>query len=393
MVTRWADILIAAAAPVGLTGTASATPDADTGQTSSVVEPDSSTASSGPDKSQFARFVPRVTDTEHQIDYANWGEVLSRIVVGLGPSLRTGAPRPESFTSTRMLKGHTSRLRLEGSRVAYNLFGEGFAAALTDYRRELERVGTELDIASLSRNEQLAFWLNLHNVAIIEQIATAYPVIIPSKIMIDGAALHDAPFIEVSGVRMSPRDIRTRIVYANWSDPRVIYGFFHGDIGGPMIQPLEFNRNNVGLLLQENAVEFVNSLRGVELRGDTLHVSTLYSEAYKFYFPRFERNLREHLSQFAQAAVATDLFRAHRFRATIYEDDIADLARGQRQVIVAQVSSSGRNPVAYSSAVPVNIQRFVIERRNKQEILRRQGQRIWSIIVEPSDPAEVDEVE
>lgn len=379
-----AGIVAAAAASFALAGPVFAAPDASTGE---------APAPAASDQQKFARFVPRVTDSEHQIDYANWGKVLEKIVVGLGPSLREGAPRPENFTSTRIMRGHTSRLRLEGSRVAYDLFSEDFAAALTEYRKELEQVGTGLDIATLSRNEQLAFWLNLHNVAIIEQIATAYPVIIPSQIMIDGVPLHDAPFIEVSGVKMSPRDIRTRIVYPNWSDSRVIYGFFHGDIGGPMIQPMEFNRYNVGLLLQENAVEFVNSLRGVELRGDTLHVSTLYGEADDFYFPRFGPNMYEHLAQFAQPAVGADLVRANRFRATIYEDDIADLARGQTQVIVAEVSSSGRNAVAYGSQVPVNIQRFVIERETKREILQRRGQRIWTIIVEPSDPAAAEEVE
>jgi hypothetical protein len=210
--------------------------------------------------------------------------------------------------------------------------------------------------------------------------------------MVDGVPLHDAPFIEVSGVRMSPRDIRSRIVYPNWSDPRVIYGFFHGDIGGPMIQPLEFNRGNVAILLQENAVEFVNSLRGVELRGDTLHVSTLYGEASKFYFRHFEFDMRMHLARFAQADVRADMVRAKRLRATIYEDDIADLARGQKQVIIANVESSGRNPIVYDSRVPVNIQRFVNERQDKREILRRQGQRIWTVIVAPSDPAAAEEI-
>jgi hypothetical protein len=393
MPAKCSGIAIALVAIGALAGPASATPGTGAADAIRLEAPGEEPAASLSDKEQFARFIPRVTDPEHQIDYSNWGAVLGKIVVGLGPSLREGAPRPEGYTSTRVQRGHISRLRLEGARIAYDLFGEGVGAALTDYRKELERVGTELDIASLSRNEQLAFWLNLHNVAIIEQIATAYPVIIPAQIMIDGAPLHDAKFIEVSGVKMSPRDIRSRIVYPNWSDPRVIYGFFHGDIGGPMIQPLEFNRGNVGLLLQENAVEFVNSLRGVELRKDTLHVSTLYGEASKFYFQRFERDMFEHLSRFAQAGVAADMARANRYRATIYEDDIADLARGQKQVIMAEVSSSGRNPIAYGSAVPVNIQRFVIERQTKREILRRQGQQIWSITVAPSDPASAEEVE
>jgi hypothetical protein len=331
----------------------------------------------------LARFAPRTSDPEHRIDYSVWGDALGSMVVGLGPSLRKAAPRPYGFTNTRLIRGHNSRLRLEGSRVIFSLLSDEIIASLSEYRRDLERVGTELDIPSLSRNEQLAFWLNLHNVAVIEQIALAYPVIIPSAITIEGRPLHDARFLEVAGVKLSLRDIRERIVYPNWSDARVIYGFWHGDIGSPLLQPMEFTGYNLDTLLTQNAVDFVNSLRGAELRGDVMHVSRLYDEAGPFYFPRFEEDLRAHLSRFAKAEVAADLPRAESLKATIWEDDIADLARGQKQVVLGPLISSGRNPVNYSSKTPVNVQQFVNERRNKREILRRRGEPIWTITLTP----------
>ena len=305
------------------------------------------------------------------------------MVVGLGPSLRKLAPRPYGFTNTHILRGHTSPLRLEGSRVAFSLLEDEVIGSLSEYRRDLERVGTEVDIAALSRNEQLAFWLNLHNVAVIEQIALAYPVIIPSQITIEGAPLHDARFLEVGGVKLSLRDIRARIVYPNWSDPRVIYGFWHGDIGSPLLQPIEFTSRNLDTMLTENAVDFVNSLRGVELRGKVMHVSRLYHEAGRFYFPRFEEDLRAHLARFAKDEVRRELARARRLEATIWEDDIADLARGQKQVVLGPITSSGRNAIDYDSRIPVNVQQFLKERRVKRETLRRRGEPIWTITLTP----------
>lgn len=367
------------------------------------IQPQSSKLASKADR--LASFTPRTTDVDQEIDYSVWGFALNKIVVGLGPSLRQGASRPAGFTGTRINRGHNSRLRLEGSRVAYSFFTPQVTASLTEYREDLERVGTQLDIASLSRNEQLAFWLNLHNVAVIEQIARNYPKIIPSSIEINGVKLDEACFIEVAGVKLSPKDIRTGIVYPNWSDPRVIYGFFRGDIGSPRLQPEEFNARNLDFLLGDNAAEFVNSLRGVERRGDILHVSKIYEEAVPFYFGDFQTDLPKHLATYADVDVVEDIAKSETVRATIYEEDIADLARGQRQNFVNDVLSAQpgitqglRGAVNYLSAkAPLNVQRFINERQVKREKLRRSGLPLWTIRVIPLDlpgePSSVPEIE
>lgn len=362
-----------------------------------MAELDQTALNPGASDDRFERFEPRTQDADHTIDYSIWGYALSNIVVGLGPSVRKGAPRPTGYTGTRFNRGHNSRLRLEGSRIAYSFFTDEVIASLTEYRKDLERVGTDLDIASLSRNEQLAFWLNLHNVAIIEQIARNYPEIQPSRIKIDGEFLDEARFIEIAGVKLSPKDIRTKIVYPNWSDPRVIYGFFRGDIGGPMIQPEEFNARNLDFLLGDNAGEFVNSLRGVERRGTTLYVSQIYEEAAPFYFTDLPTDLPQHLAQFAQEDVTEHLSRAESLKFGRYERDIADLARGQRQPYIANVTSIagfGRDPIPNSTRIPLNIQRYLQERRQKLEYLYRRGIPTWTIRVIPIDlPGETSSID
>ena len=351
------------------------------------VQPQSSSQHAEAAVDRLEAFVPRVRDAESRIDYSLWGYALQNMVVGLGPSLRSAVGRPEGFTGTRFNRGHKSRLRMEGSRIAYSFFDEELTASLTAYREDLERVGTELDIASLSRNEQLAYWLNLHNVAVIEQIALGYPTIQPSRLKIEGVPMDEARFIEVAGVKLSPKDIRTGIVYPNWDDPRVIYGFYRGDIGSPLIQPEEFNARNLDFLLSDNAEEFVNSLRGVEQRGKTLHVSTIYEEAAPYYFQDFQTDLFKHLGTHANYDVVKEIAKTERIEASLTEPDIGDLARGQRQPYVANVTSTNRfgEPVLASTRIPLNIQRYVGERREKIEKLQRRGQRVWTIRVIPLD--------
>ena len=235
------------------------------------------------------------------MDWSFLDEALGYFVLFMGPSFREIPFRTEPPVGTRVRYGHDSRYRLEGNRVVFELLSEEEIAPLTEYRKDLERIGSEIDLASLPRNEQLAFWLNLHNVAIIEQIGLAYPVRQPRDILIDGVPLDEARFISVSGVAMSPHDIRTKIVYPNWSDPRVIYGFFRGDIGSPTLQELAFTGANVDFLLDLSASEFVNSLRGVERRGDALKISRIYEEARGFYFPGEFEGLKSHLRKLAGA--------------------------------------------------------------------------------------------
>lgn len=57
--------------------------------------------------------------------------------------------------------------------MPFSLFADDFTAAIGKYRKDLKRLGNELDIASLPCSEQPAFWLNLLNAALIEQIGRA----------------------------------------------------------------------------------------------------------------------------------------------------------------------------------------------------------------------------
>ncbi|QFT78747.1 DUF547 domain-containing protein [Erythrobacter sp. THAF29] len=278
----------------------------------------------------FAQFTPSADRRDHRIDYAHWDEALAWLVIPMGPSIREGAPRATPGTGTRFIYGHTSRYRLEGNRVAFTYVDGEIRRALTEYRRDLERVGTELDLTNLPRNEQLAFWLNLHNVAVIEALAQQYPLRDPSdgSFGSNGTGLQDAKLVTVKGVSLSPRDIREKIVYPNWNDPKVIYGFFRGEIGGPSIQRIAFDGTNVDALLALSAEEFVNSLRGVEAFNGALRVSRIYEEAERFYFPD-DRALRQHLTKYAREDVKRLIGKYDRTAFNRYESDIADLVYGR----------------------------------------------------------------
>ena len=330
----------------------------------------------------FKRFTPRPSGASTQLDYSFYDEALEFMVLRMGQSTRDGMGRPDPNLGTRRVFGHDSRYRLEGNRVVFSFLEDEALAPLFEYRQDLERIAAEIDIATLPRNEQLAFWMNLHNVAVIEQIGRNYPSASPSRMKLgpDKTSLDTTRFINVGGVAMSPRDIRTRIVFPNWNDPDVIYGFFRGEIGGPSIQRRAFTGTNVDELLDVSAREFVNSLRGVEGYGKNLLVSAIYEEAAPFYFPQMGADLKAHLSTHAEDVVSGLIAEKPEVKVNQYIDTVADLAGGEREMNFFNVESDG---MMQSARITPSIARMLRERADKMEKLRKEGLLQGRVIILP----------
>ncbi len=345
---------------------------------------------------QFEKFTPKANPVDTKVDYSIWDEALKFFVFRMGQSIREGAPSPEPFTGTRRVYGHDSRFRLEGNRITFSFLDDAIISSLTEYRQDLERTPEIVDITTLAKNEQLAFWINLHNVAIIEQIALAYPVSQPASLKIAGSdlPLDEAKFLTVAGIKMSPKDIRTKIVFQHWSDPRVIYGFFRGDIGGPSIQNEAYNHRNVGELLDKSGRDFVNSLRGTQKSGDALLVSEIYEEAKPYFFPQWPMDIKGHLRSLAEPEVLAIIDKTNGVEASIYERDIADLAKGEHDPNYGFLVVNDRTQ---GVQIPTAVARLLVERSNKIEKLIRNGGRAGLVTVipfedpaNPSEPKEVD---
>jgi hypothetical protein len=343
-------------------------------------------AAEAPSPEALAAFAPRPDGRDHRLDYSVWTEALRAYVVSMGPPLRKmpiAAPTPPG---TRFSIGPTSMYRTDGSMIGYALIDREVMANIARYRQELQAVADTLDIQALPRNEQLAFWINLHNVAMVEKIGENWPVRQPRKIKVDGAPLEDARFIMVGGVALSPRDIREKIVFAHWKNPKVIYGFWRGEIGGPALQRDAFDGRVITDQLDLAAREFANSRRGVEKRGDTLHVSRLYEEAAPFYFRNFAPDLRAHLRGFADDNTAELLDQTAFTRASLSEGDIADLSGGRRT-----------NPFFASGRIDAGVAKMLDERARKFDYMRSEDIPGFTITVDtvpqPDEPPKPVEVE
>ena len=260
-----------------------------------------------------------------EIDYSDWNRILQSVVMVTGGSDRRPADKVKS-TVSRIPHANPNVTRIEGNRVFYHEFSPEHTTTLVALRRSLEAVSEEISLTDLSRSQQLAYWLNLHNVAVMAAIAEQYPIKYLRQLIEGTNATWDDKTMWVAGENISIRDIENHVI-ENWNDPLVLYGFYMGAVGGPNVLDIAFTGNNVRDLLIENAEEFVNSLRGVRFWGGHAKISKLYAMGAR-YFLEFDSDVKAHLMRFAKPQLKQKISEFNVFRAASFDWYIADLLNG-----------------------------------------------------------------
>lgn len=318
---------------------------------------------------QLTQFTPKPS-SQTQINYDAWDELLGDIILFMGPSSRERYEAPKRETGSRISRTHNSPYRLEGNKVLYPYMRDNVLTAISDYVTELEDVGNRLDIPSLSRNEQLAFWINLHNAIVIKVIGENYPG--PDRRPEDieplpgsDTKLNDAKLTTIDGVALSLRDIREGIVFPNWSNPDVAFGFHMGDASSPSLANTAYQPNKLAGQLRTNATEYANSLRGVD-RGK---VSRYYHDIAPWFFPEFNEDLNAYFSKRMRSDVFAEYQEEGYRGVNRYDNVVSDITAGYGE--------RGRQRLAVSTDVNAfalgrDVQQFLTDRAEKIERLRKQ---------------------
>lgn len=184
---------------------------------------------------------------------------------------------------------------------------------LADYIFKLEKV----PVSTLARDEQLAYWLNLHNAAAVEATAlslrTIYEDHDTTRVLVLGNRWREKT-LTVEGEALSLVDIERRIVMRQWQNPRVLYGLYMPALGAPSLPAVPFTGATVWQSLGSRAREFVNSERAMELHDGQLHISGLYYWDHGL-FPN-DAAILAHLRAFAVPSLRTKLEKVQVVTAT-----------------------------------------------------------------------------
>jgi Protein of unknown function, DUF547 len=290
---------------------------------------------------QFPQFAVVPKNPKYGFNFDVWDKLTRAVVLDFGRSARVSLGKPPAEIGSRFAKGHQSPYRAEGNRIAFSLFKKNELEIFTQARQALEVLGNRAPISQFSWSDQLAYWFNLHNAIMIEQLALRYPTPFPDRLLVgpNSEPLHSAKLVTIEDTPLSLRDIRVEIVYRGWRHPGVIYGFFHGDVGGPSIRRGAYVGARVNRQLADMASEFINSLRGVREYNSFIGVSRLYEETMPL-FPQWPSDFRAHLMSFAEDDVAAILETGKPLQIKQYDNRIADLAGGN-----TSGSSVSRSPI------------------------------------------------
>ena len=269
----------------------------------------------------FAKFGKYTEESDLVIHHEVWSVLLYNSVVVITPSTRKMASTQNAAsTGTKIKRGSSSAARFESNRVQFQFMDKEFLRLVSKYRQELEGLPSHYSLQYFSKDEQLAYWLNLHNVMLFEELAKRYPVSKLKKLRTGGKgkpSLWDEKLLTVEGVPLSLNDIQNNILIRHWKTPMVIYGLYQGAIGGPSLPNRAFTGVNVNRLLKHSAAEFINSNRGVKVWGNKTKVSMTY-EWGKAAFPNWERDLARHLADVANPSGRTNIVNSSSFSAKFH---------------------------------------------------------------------------
>ena len=192
------------------------------------------------------------------------------------------------------------------NRMAYPHVSEEDKARLERYVESL----TSLPISRYSRNEQLAYWINLYNALTVAVVLDHLPVESIRDIDISPGLFGDGPWdkklAEVEGEEISLNDIEHRILRPIWNDPRIHYAVNCASVGCPNLQLLAFEGDTAEAMLEQAAREFVNSPRATWLTRKGLAVSSIYVW-FSEDFGKTDKAIIEHLGQYAEGPTAARL--------------------------------------------------------------------------------------
>lgn len=325
-------------------------------------------------------FTPRPTATAGAtLSYAMFDEILEKTVIETGPSLRKREKAPIRKIGTKIALEHTSPYRLEGNRVPFSEMDDDYKDYLRVFADAMVKTANKTDITRLSRDEQLAFWINLHNAKTLSLLADNYPVRRPSTLKVRGADLDNAKLMKIRGKRLSLRDIRENIVYANWRDtPDVIYGFWRGDIASPSLRALAYSSDNVQAELAENGKEFTNALRGYQTSGNKALLAPLYATAKPYFFQNDDAIMMDHIRTHMRDAVKSETQQGLPINYLARETVIADLTAGYGTRGAVSVSFTVQKG-SQAKRMGTNADSMRREFRQKEERLKEKGLIGWKL--------------
>ena len=135
---------------------------------------------------------------------------------------------------------------------------------LDDLRRQLATV----DVQTLSRMDQLAYWINLYNVSVVGIVVDSYPVESIRDLSTDPLVrlnIFKKELVDTKRGKVSLNDIENEKIRAGFKDPRIHFAINCAAKSCPPIRPEPYQGSRLSQQLDDQARKFLNGPHGVRL--------------------------------------------------------------------------------------------------------------------------------
>ena len=164
---------------------------------------------------------------------------------------------------------------------------------------------TGLDPRTYSRDEQMAYWINLYNALTVFVIVRRYPVESIKDIKSDffTSGPWEMEMITIQGQKLTLDHIEHGILRPIWKDPRIHYGVNCASIGCPNLAREVYRSDNLERLLEQGASDYINHPRGAQVVDGDLLLSSIY-DWFKVDFGDTDAGVFAHLKRYARPELA-----------------------------------------------------------------------------------------
>ena len=228
-----------------------------------------SLANATEEKAQYWAFWDRSYNSTKVVNHSQWDQLLKKYVIANHPS---GINR---FRYADVTKDDRKKL-------------DGYIKSMVS-----------LDPRKYNKKEQKAYWINLYNAVVVQQVLEHYPV--KQITEIDKGGAHgpwDETFIEVQGHELSLYDIEHRILRPLYKDHKVHFALADGSLGSPNLQPTAYTGRTLRPMLKQAGRDFINHPRGLQLEKGKMRCSSIFQECRS----DFAKNSKAMLKLFAHYA-------------------------------------------------------------------------------------------
>jgi hypothetical protein len=228
------------------------------------------------------------------------------------PVVNTAAPAPQivkvaeaapNVSPATAAYSAVLQRRIKRGEAGLNLFdyagalAAGEAKVIKAYTDELASQNPDL----LPEADQIAYWANLYNALTVNLILENYPV--KSIRKIKAGAFSIGPWkrdeVTVNGKVLSLNDIEHEILRKRYPDPAMVHYMVNcASIGCPNLLPKLWVGATLDADREQAARDFINSPRGVEIKGNELKVSSIY-DWFKVDFGGSKSATLDHFRKFA----------------------------------------------------------------------------------------------